>query len=200
LGGSIEIPIGPNLKAASLHVASTFFATQQAVQARLPRIALTESFGTVNSDVLALNPDFSNPVGSLGANLLPPLFYGGQLKAQVDIKTAGQKAAVAAYGGAVLGALREVENALGAEVILRQREAVLLEMVQEDARAVAVSQKRYDVGKEDLLPGLHLRQRLFAAQTSLIHVRAQRIIERINLHLALGGGFVPPVDSPSATR
>jgi outer membrane protein TolC len=186
----------PDINAASMRVAASFFATQQAVAARIPRIALTASFGSVNSDVLALSPSFSNPIGSLGANLLVPIFYGGQLKAQVDINTADQRIAVAAYGGAVLRALGEVENALGAELILRQREVILEQMVVENTRAVAVSQKRFEVGKEDLLPGLQMRQRLYSAQTSLIHARAQRIIQRINLHLALGGGFVAsPTDT-----
>jgi outer membrane protein TolC len=191
----------PDLYAANLRVASAYYARRQAVVARLPALSLTGSFGAVSSEVLQLQQDFSNPVASIGANLLAPIFHGGALKAQVEIQTALQRAAVAAYGGAVLGALKDVENALGAEQILRQREAILVQVVGDNKRAVAVSQARYAVGQEDLRPGLQQRQRLFSAETDLIRVRAERIIQRINLHLALGGGFVlPPVDSVKSGR
>ncbi len=191
----------PDIQAADLRVGAAFYATQEAVAARLPSLSLTASFGAISSDVLELAQDFSNPIGSIGANLLVPLFHGGQLKAQVKIQTAGQRAAVAAYGGTVLAALLEVENALGAERMLRQRDTVLAAMVSNDARAVEVSQTRFRVGQEDLLPGLLQRQRLYNAETALIRVRTERVIQRINLHLAVGGGFVvPPVDSVTASR
>lgn len=191
----------PDIQAADLRIGAAFYATQQAVAARLPTLSLTASFGVVGSDLLQLAEDFSNPIGSLGASLLVPLFRGGALKAQVQIQTAAQRAAVAAYGGTVLAALLEVENALGAEQVLRRRDTVLTEMVSNDARAVVISETRFSVGQEDLLPGLQQRQRLYNAETALIRVRAERIIQRINLHLALGGGFVvPPVDSVTASR
>ena len=41
--------------------------------------------------------DHDNPVWNVGANLLAPLFRGGALKTQVEIRTAEQKQAIAEY-------------------------------------------------------------------------------------------------------
>ena len=56
--------------------------------------------------------DHDNPVWNLGANLLAPIYKGGALKTQVEIRTAEQKQAVAAYASVGLRAFGEVENAL----------------------------------------------------------------------------------------
>ncbi|HEY8195790.1 MAG TPA: efflux transporter outer membrane subunit [Gemmatimonadales bacterium] len=188
----------PDLVAASQRVASAFYAKRQAVAAKLPAFNLNGSFGAISSEVLELQADFSNPVASLGASLLAPIFHGGGLQAQVDIRTAEQGQAVATYGAAVLAAFQDVENALAAEQILRQRQSVLTQVVAEQSRAVAVSRTRWRVGKSDLLSVVQQRMRLYGAEATLIGIRTDRIVQRINLHLALGGDFVTAADSASA--
>ena len=51
-----------------------------------------------------------------------PVFRGGALKTQVEIRTAEQKQAVAAYAAVGLLAFGEVENALSAEIAARERD------------------------------------------------------------------------------
>jgi NodT family efflux transporter outer membrane factor (OMF) lipoprotein len=202
-----EVPAGlpssliarrPDLIAANQRVGMAFYATQQAVAAKLPAIKLTGSFGAVGSEVLELKPDFSNPVFSLGASLLAPLFHGGELRAQVEIRTAEQHDAVATYGAAVLAAFEDVENALAAGQILRERQSVLNKVVEDQTRAVGVTQTRYKVGKSDLSGVLQQRVRLYGAQATLLSVRTDQIVQRINLHLALGGSFIMAPDSAAA--
>ncbi len=188
----------PDLVAASQRVNSSFYATRQAVAAKLPAIKLTGSFGAISSEVLELQSDFDNPVTSLGVSLLAPIYRGGELQAQVDIRTAEQRQAVGMYGVAVLAAFRDVEDALAAEQVLRERQGVLSEVVEHQSRAVAVTQTRYQVGKSDLLGVLQQRMRLYGAEATLLGVRTDRIVQRINLHLALGGDFVTAADSASA--
>lgn len=179
----------PDLVAANFRVSQAFFARKQAVAARLPTLSLTGSFGALSSEILSFKADFSNPVGSIGAGLLVPLFRGGALKGQVDVRTAEQRAAVAAYGGSVLTSFQEVENALAAEQILRQR-LVLLELVaREMTNARKLRETQYATGKIDLSPVLEMRMREYAAETALLRVRAERVTQRVNLYLALGGGF-----------
>jgi outer membrane protein TolC len=116
----------------------------------------------------------------------------------VDIHTAEQRQAVATYGAAVLAAFQDVENALAAERVLRERQSILTQVVAEQTRAVAVTQTRYRVGKSDLLGVVQQRMRLYGAEATLLGVRTDRIVQRINLHLALGGDFVTGADSASA--
>jgi outer membrane protein TolC len=52
---------------------------------------------------------------------------------------------------------------------------------------------RYDVGSSDLLDVLQLQARELDTRFQLIGIRADRLANRVALHLALGGGFdLPP--------
>ncbi len=61
----------PDVIAAERRVAAAFHRIQEAKAARLPAIALTTSLSSISSDLFVLQ-DHSNPVWSLGANLLAP--------------------------------------------------------------------------------------------------------------------------------
>ena len=191
----------PDILASERQVAAAFYRTKEADAARLPSISLTASFGVISSDFLQLQEDFSNPILGLGLNLFAPLFRGGALKAQVELRTAEQKEAMANYGGVVLRAFSEVENALGAETRLREREGLLQQVVTENARGVELGRVQYRVGTGNLLSVQQQQLRLYSAQTALLRVQSERLIQRVNLHLALGGDFIPgppPADSTSA--
>jgi len=105
----------PDVVAAERRVAAAFNRVHEAKAARLPAIALTGGVSTISSDLCVLK-DHSNPVWSLGANLLAPIYRGGALKTQVEIRTAEQKQAIAEYAVVGLRACGEVEGALAAEI------------------------------------------------------------------------------------
>ena len=48
---------------------------------------------------------------------------------------------------------------------------------------------QYEVGKIDLLSTLLMQARVVGAQTALVGIRNNQLINRVNLHLALGGSF-----------
>jgi outer membrane protein TolC len=147
--------------------------------------------GAVESQFLQFVEDFENPVVGLGASLLAPILHGGALKAQVEIRTAQQKEAVARYGGVVLRAFQEVEDSLAADANLARREQILTGMVKDSARSVELSQMQFDVGRITMLSVVQERMRLYASESSLIRVRAERLVQRVNLYLALAGDFLP---------
>jgi NodT family efflux transporter outer membrane factor (OMF) lipoprotein len=181
----------PDIIAARNRAAAAFYRAGEAEAARLPRLSLTASVGAVDSQFLQFVPDFENPIIGLGANLLAPIFRGGALKAQAEIRTAEQKEAVARYGGVVLRAFQEVEDSLAADVNLARREQVLTGMVKDSSRSVELSQMQFDVGRVAMLSVVQERMRLYAAESSLIRVRAERLVQRVNLYLALAGDFLP---------
>jgi outer membrane protein TolC len=71
-----------------------------------------------------------------------PIFTGGALEAQVEIKTVDQKIAVAEYGRIGQRAFSEVENALASEFTLEARAAVLREAVTQNERALEFANVR----------------------------------------------------------
>jgi len=178
----------PDVTAAERRVASAFNLTQEARAARLPKISLTATFGAVSSDLIVLkNKD--NPTMGLGGSLLWPLFTGGALQAQVDIRTAEQQQAVAEYAAIGLRAFNEVEGALASETALRERQAILQQVAADSRRSMELATVQYKIGNSDLRSVLQEQLRLYNTLMSLVQIQGDRLVQRVNLHLALGGGF-----------
>ena len=186
----------PDVVAAERRVAAAFHRVEEAKAARLPQISLTTSLTSISSELFVLKT-ISNPVWSLGATLLAPLFTGGALQAQVEIRTAEQKIAVAEYGRVGARAFGEVENALSSEFTLDERAAILGRAVAESERALELATDRYRVGAGDLRAVQDRQIALFAARTALTRVQSEQLVQRINLYLALGGSFEAPASSVS---
>lgn len=178
----------PDVIAADRRVAAAFYGVEEATAARLPRISLTASVNSVSSELFVLQ-DNSNPVWSIGANLMQPVFNAGALQTQVRIRTAEQQQAIAEYGRIGARAFAEVEDALSAEFASGRREEILARAVTENERALELSQVRYRVGSGDLRAVAQQQIALHAARTALLRMQTERLVQRVNLYLALGGGF-----------
>jgi NodT family efflux transporter outer membrane factor (OMF) lipoprotein len=186
----------PDVIAAERRVAAAFNNVAEAKAARLPKIALTASVSSLSSDVFLLK-DQNYPVFSLGANLAAPIFHGWALQANVEIRTAEQKIAIADYGRVASRAFSEVESALSAAFAADERERILGSAVASNARAVELAQTRLRVGSGDQRAVLQQSVALYAARTSLVKVQAERLVQRVNLNLALGGSFDPRLTPPA---
>ena len=178
----------PDVVAAERRVAAAFYRTEEAKAARLPKISLTGSINDISSELFVLE-DRDNPVWSAGASLLAPIFTGGGLKAQVRIRSAEQRQAVAEYGEVGARAFSEVENALAAEIMAGRREEVLARGVAENEQALDLARVRYRVGSGDLLGIQQQQLAVHGSRATLLRVRTERLVQRVNLYLALGGGF-----------
>ncbi|HXV08766.1 MAG TPA: TolC family protein, partial [Burkholderiales bacterium] len=181
----------PDVIAAERRVAAAFNRVGEAQTARLPRISLTAGVNSISSDLFVLQ-ERDNPVWSAGANLLAPIYQGGALKAQVEIRTAEQRQAVAEYAQLALRAFSDVESALATEFAAREREEILTRAVTQWERAVGLARVAYEVGSIDLRPVQQQQLGAFAARSALLRVQSEQRVQRVNLHLALGGGFGGP--------
>jgi outer membrane protein TolC len=180
----------PDVVAAERKVASAFHRVAEAKAARLPKIALTASATSLSSSLFVLQ-QHNNPVVSFGANLVAPIFNGYALESQVDIRTAEQKIAVAEYGRVAQKAFNEVEAALSGGFAADEREAILARSVTSNARSLELANVRYRVGSGDLRGVLQQNVTLFGARSTLLQAQTDRLVQRINLYLALGGSFEP---------
>jgi len=179
----------PDLIAAERRVAAAFNRVGEAKAAQLPRLSLNASLRAFDSSILALNPDYSNPSSGLGAKLLAPVYRGGELQAQAEIRTLEQKEAVADYARMALRAIGDVENALSAAKTLDEREQLLKSTLGNNQRALELSQTSYRVGKSDLRLVQQQQLSVHAARLTLLRVNSEQLAQRVNLHLALGGSF-----------
>jgi outer membrane protein, multidrug efflux system len=189
----------PDVIAAERQVAAAFNRVGEARAAQLPRISLTAGISSISSDVVVLQ-DRDNPAWGIGGSLLAPLYQGGALRAQVEVRNAEQKEAVARYAAAGQRAFGEVENSLAAENALRDREAILAANVRDNERALELANIQYRVGSVDQRAVEQNQLSLFSARMALLRVQTDRLAQRVNLHLALGGGFDLPVMDSVARR
>ncbi len=185
----------PDVVAAERRVAAAFYRVEEAKAARLPAISLSASGTSVSSELFVLKSN-DNPVWGVGAKLLAPIFTGGALESQVEIRTSEQKIAIADYGRIGARAFGEVENALSSEFTLDARAALLRQAVAENERALELANVRYRVGSGDLRAVQQQQLAVYAARTTLLRVQSEQLVQRVNLHLALGGGWSPPAASP----
>lgn len=182
----------PDLIAAERRVASAFHLIQAAEATRLPRIALTAAGGRSTSELLRL-ANVGTGFWTVATNFLAPLFTGGALKAQIEQANAEQRTSLAIFGQTALRAFSEVESSLASEGLLADQQTYLERVLAQDSDAVGLSRVRYDVGSSDLLDVLQLQARELDTRFQLIGIRADRLANRVALHLALGGGFdLPP--------
>jgi outer membrane protein TolC len=110
---------------------------------------------------------------------------------------ANVEGAVAAFAQSVLRALGEVEGALAADGYLALQETALAISAEEALAARRLAEDRYQRGLSDLITMLESQRRAFEAQSRYIAVRRQRLDNRLDLHLALGGGFEHSLSSNS---
>jgi NodT family efflux transporter outer membrane factor (OMF) lipoprotein len=178
----------PDVMAAERRVAAAFKKVESAKLAQLPRLSLTGGLG-VSSDGLKTLLSGGGGFFNVGANLLAPIVDGGALKAQVEIATSEQKAALAAYGQVALKSFSDVEGVLANEKILADREKLLAIAASESDEALRLRRLQVKAGKADLLSVLELESRVNVSKSALVFVRSARRAERVNLHLALGGNF-----------
>lgn len=179
----------PDVLAAQHRFNASFHRVRSAKAARLPQISLTGGFGAVHSNIFSLVPEFSNPIRSLGGSLVAPIYQGGLLKENLEVKTYEQEQAVYEYAQTVLAAINDVETALETVQTVDRREKILKEEVQQNQKAYELQEISYKVGKSDLRDLTLQQMDLYTSQITLLRVQTEKIIQRVNLYLALGGSM-----------
>ena len=186
----------PDIVAAEQNLNAAGANFQQAKASLYPQINLTSSTGTSTSELSDLVSGDSL-IWNIGVNIVQPLFQGGRLRQNVKIQQANLKAAESNFRSVFINALNEVENALDAEVQLEIMDTSLEEANKQSKAAANIAQERYDQGLENIITLLEARRRSIEAESRWWLIRRQRIDNRINLPLALGGGFEPTKDYTS---
>lgn len=184
----------PDLAAAERQVAASEARLRVARRELLPNLTLTGSAGTATDGLRSLlDGDFS--VWSLVANVVAPLWQGGRLRAQIDRAEARVAEVLASYVNTALVAFAEVETALAAEEHLAARVVHLTTSVEQALAAERLAGERYRTGLDTYITVLDSQRSAFQAQSELLAARRLRLENRVDLYLALGGGFEPP-DAP----
>lgn len=187
----------PDLRQAEMRLSASTARVGIAVADLFPKLTLTGSAGT-SSDTLGDLVSSDSLIYNVVAGLVGPIVDGGRRRAAAASARAAAEEAAAIYAGAVLGALREVEDALVRESALRRQLDFLDQRVEEARAADRIARSRYERGVQELLSVLETERRLRSAEEALISARSDLWNARIDLHLALGGDWTP--DLPEISR
>jgi len=171
---------------AQLHAATANVGV--AVASFYPSVTLTGSFG-----LQALQPWQTFWLNarnfSFGPGITIPIFEGGQLRATLRLRKAQQEEAAIFYEKTVLQAWHDVDNALTAYKAEQARRDQLTLAVEQNQKALALAQSRYQEGVSDFLTVLTAEQNLLATEQQLASSTTTVSENLVALYKALGGGW-----------
>ena len=177
----------PDVKAAEMALASTFYNTNQARSSFYPQLSINGTLGWTNNSGLGIvNP--GKMIASAVGALTQPIFNKGALTARLRIAKAQQEEALINFEQSLLNAGSEVSNALTQyqtaqdKIIQREKQILSLE------KSVDYTRELLTLGTSTYLEVLTAQQSLLSAQLSGISDEFQRMQAVVNLYHALGGG------------
>ena len=185
----------PDVIAAERRLAAAEQRSFEASKARIPSINLNLTRGTSTSELNDIFQFVEERIWSQSLSVSQPIFQGRRLKADHDRAKAVYEQTLAGYSQIVLNALREVENALSNQTSTRLDYEFLQIAASESIEAEKLAWDEYARGLTDITTALDSVRRSISSQRLLIQIANLRIQNRIELYLALGGGFGSNADS-----
>ena len=177
----------PDVKAAEMSLAASYYDTNSARAAFYPQITLSGSAGWTNSAGSAIiNPGklLASAIGSL----TQPLFYRGANIARLKQAKAQEEQAKIQFQTTLLKAGNEVSNALY-QYQMTSDKAISREIQVNSARKAAEDTKElFNLGTSTYLEVLSAEQSYLSAQLSEVADTFDRMQSVISLYQALGGG------------
>ncbi|MFW2828924.1 efflux transporter outer membrane subunit [Sphingomonas sp. ID0503] len=129
--------------------------------------------------------------GSVGPAISLPIFHGGAISGQYRAQRGAYDEAVADYDRSVLGAYREVADAVASRNILTERLDSARKALAASEEAYSIARQRYEGGLSTFLDVLDVEDRLLSARQAVADLDARAFALDVALIRALGGGFTP---------
>lgn len=178
----------PDIRASEALLAQAGAEVGVATANLYPQITLTGGYGFEALDTGNLF-NSQSVLWNLGANLLQPIFHGGELSAKRRAAIAAYDQAAAQYKEAVLKAFQDVADVLRA---LETDARALQAQAEAEAAARAtldLTQKQFELGAVNYLPLLVAQRDYEQTRINLIQAQAARYSDTAALFQALGGGW-----------
>jgi NodT family efflux transporter outer membrane factor (OMF) lipoprotein len=181
----------PDIRAAEsqLHAASA--AIGIATANLYPNLNLT-----ANVTQQALTPgglfNSINNAYALAANLTQPIFDGGRLNAERRAAVDNYKASLAVYRQTILAAFGDIADRLQALSNDADRLHAQAAAADTASRSLDLARRSYEAGNSGILDVIDAERRNAQAQLGLARAKAQRLMDTVQLYLALGGSPVTP--------
>lgn len=174
----------PDIRAAEAALRGANADVGIARAALLPTLDLSASAG-----LSGIVSGGTNTVASLVAQLIAPLYRGGELQGQLSQARARLAELVEDYRQTVLVSLQDVEDAQTAIQYGHQRLSYLSTAATSADQAYQLARLQYEAGSVDFLSVLTAEQSRLQSDDSLLQARADQYVNAASLFKALGGGW-----------
>ena len=174
----------PDLRAAYVAIQASSARTEVAYKDLLPSLSLQAVLEDVGSSPRASL--FTAPVWSLLGQLTAPLYQGGQLRAEAEIRELETAISYQQYRDTLLNAVTEIEQALSQEQALVKQQQHIETALASAENNLRQYQANYRSGLLTILDLLTVQQQTYNLQAQLDDLIYQRLLNRISLGLALG--------------
>jgi outer membrane protein TolC len=155
-----------------------------------PSFVLVGSLGlSSTSDTSGNFLDSDNLIFTGGPAFNWPFLNYGRLRNNVRVQDARFQQTLVNYENTVIGAAREVEDAITGYVRGQTQQEILDRGVAAAKRSTEISLLRYQEGFSDYQRVLQAQQSLFTQQTRYITARSNTVRSLTALYKALGGGW-----------
>lgn len=178
----------PDVRRAERRLAAATARIGVATADLYPRFSLAGSFGLESGDSGDL-VDSDSRAWSLGPAVRWRILDFGRIRNDIAVQGAREEQAAAAFESAVLGSLREVEDALVSFAREQDRRAALASAVESNRRAVGLADALYRQGSTDFLSVLQAERDLFESEDALAESERDVATGLVALYKALGGGW-----------
>ena len=178
----------PDIRCAERQLAAENARIGVATAELYPKFQLLGSIGLESID----SGDFFDKASrtwSLGPSISWRIFDAGAIRRNIEVQSAVAEQYLAAYEGAVLGALEDVENALTTYAEEQIRRDHLKHAVDAAQRAADLAQDRYAAGLVDFSNVLDAQRSLLSFQDNLAQSEGTVTTNLISLYKALWGGW-----------
>lgn len=157
--------------------------------------------GSIGLDALSLGKlfDSASRSSSFGPAVSWPIFDGGAIRANIDIQSALQEEALAAYQAAVLAALEEVENILTAYANEQEKNQDLHVSAKAAGQVAELAEMQYRAGLINFNEVLDARRSLLSIEDQVTQSTGTMTINLIRLYKALGGGWSSTMPETATT-
>ena len=178
----------PDVRAAEATLQAEMARTAEREADRYPTLTLSGSFGWQAFSAAALGGSDAL-VRSLVGSIAGTLFDGGRIASRIAVQNAVQEQALIAYEKSILTSLEDVENALTAYAVGRDRVTARLKAADSARRANELARTLYQAGAADFQKVLDTDRTRLTAEDTLASARADLLTAVIQLYKALGGGW-----------
>jgi multidrug efflux system outer membrane protein len=178
----------PDLRRSEAQLAAADFDVKSVRANLLPSFSLIGEIGLGSRHLMGLTAGPGALFYLLATTLSQTVFDGGRKEAQLELSRARRLETLEQYSGALLTALREVEDALVATRFTTEQHAARSEAVRVSRLNYELHQKTFGVRGVDRLAVLDTEQRLYATEDAAAESRYDRLRAAIDLYKAIGGG------------